>query len=205
LAKVTTTTTMTTMTMTTTKFHAERPFLAAMATTAGAGGAGAAAAAAAAAAPPLRRCLSVLPVHKLPTNLQISVQSEHEFYYLQQRAEWKPTSVHACYCQPYARASTPLFRLGQPLFLHLVQHCLLLMLAAIVPEQPSLEGGPRASEVVSTAAIGPQMRSEDNMPVYVSHLSRSAHSRRKGSEIGTVESKQRACAIVAFLRGEVKR
>jgi hypothetical protein len=80
-----TTMTMTTMTMTTTILHAERPFLAAMTTTAAA-----AAAAAGAAAPPLRRCLSVLPIHKLPTNLQISVQSEHKFYYLQQRAEWKP-------------------------------------------------------------------------------------------------------------------
>ena len=64
--------------------------------------------------------------------------------------------------QPYPRMRTALRHPRQPLCLHLIEHRLLLLLVGVVPEQPSLEGGPRAAEAAGTIAVA-QMGSEGSM------------------------------------------
>jgi hypothetical protein len=60
--------------------------------------------------------------------------------------------------------------LRQPLRLHLIEHRILLLVSCVVPEQPLLEGGPRAAEAVGTIAVA-QMGSEGSMAFALSHAS----------------------------------
>jgi hypothetical protein len=89
--------------------------------------------------------------------------AEHIIHDVQQHARRQPTAERTSQRQPYPRMRTALRHLRQPLRLHFIKYRLLLLLAGVVPEQPSLEGGPRAAEAVDTAVGAAQMGSEGSM------------------------------------------
>jgi hypothetical protein len=87
--------------------------------------------------------------------------------------------------------------------LHLIEHRLLLLLVGVVPEQPSLEGGPRAAKAVGTIAAV-QMDSEGSMAFALSDISRGLVGRSAGGEVGAFENEQHGSAIVAIHSGEME-
>jgi hypothetical protein len=91
----------------------------------------------------------------------------------------------------------------QPLRLHLIEYRLLLLLAGVVPEQPSLEGGPRAAEAVGTV-VAAQMGSEGSMAMTQRKASRGIIGRSAGVEVGAFENEQHGSAIVTMSSGEMK-
>jgi hypothetical protein len=79
----------------------------------------------------------------------------------------------------------------------------LLLLAGVVPEQPSLKGGPRAAEEVGTVAAA-QMGSKGSMAFTHRYASWDFVARIAGGEIGAFENEQHGSAIVVFHSGEMK-
>jgi hypothetical protein len=87
--------------------------------------------------------------------------------------------------------------------LHLVEHRLLLLLVGVVPEQSSLEGGPRAAEAVGTVAAA-QTDSEGSPAHALSVFSWGIIVRIAGGEVGAFKNEQHGSAIATIHSGEMK-